>query len=62
MIDDRLRVMAALAEFYTPEEAETWLTNPHPLLGGRTADELIAAGRIEEVLRLLDQLREGVYL
>ncbi len=51
-----------LAEYYTPDEAELWLTRPQPLLGHMTAVQLIAANREDELHRLLDQLDSGVYI
>lgn len=51
-----------LAEFYEPGDARLWLYSPHKLLGGRRPAELIAAGDIDSVLTLIDQLRDGAYL
>jgi len=51
-----------LAEYYTPEETELWLSRQQPLLNGECAIELIRAGRSVEVNRVLDQLDEAVYL
>ena len=51
-----------LAEFYPPEEAKLWLFSPHRLLGGDRPADRIQQGRIEDVLALLDQLRDGAYV
>ncbi len=51
-----------LAEYYTPDEAELWLTRPQPLLGHMTAVQLIAQNRENELHQVLDQLDAGVYL
>jgi len=53
--------LAELSEFYTPEEAKLWLFSPHKLLAGETAAARIQAGRIQDVMALLDQLRSGAY-
>lgn len=51
-----------LAEFYVPDDARLWLYSPHKLLGGKRPADLIAAGDIDAVLALIDQLRDGAYI
>jgi len=51
-----------LGEFYEPDDARLWLYSPHKLLAGRRPAELIAAGDVEAVLALIDQLRDGAYV
>ena len=51
-----------LADFYCPEKARQWMRSPQRLLGGRVPADLIRAGRTGEVLRLINQMRDGVYL
>ncbi|HET7475202.1 MAG TPA: MbcA/ParS/Xre antitoxin family protein [Dermatophilaceae bacterium] len=51
-----------LGEFYEPDDARLWLYSPHKLLSGRRPAELIAAGDIDAVLALIDQLRDGAYV
>ncbi len=51
-----------LSEFYGPKEARLWLFAPHPLLGGVTPAACIKGGGIEQVLALIDQLRDGAYV
>jgi uncharacterized protein (DUF2384 family) len=51
-----------LAELYSPDEARLWLFSRHPLLDGRRPADLIAEGHAEDVLALIDQLRDGAYL
>ena len=53
--------LVGLSEFYSPEEAKLWLFSPHKLLGGETAAARIRAGRTQDVVALLDQLRSGAY-
>lgn len=51
-----------LAEFYTPAEAELWLTSPQPLLDNGIPRDMIAAGQGEAVLACLRRLGDGAYL
>ena len=51
-----------LADFYSPEKARQGMRSPQRLLGGRVPADLIRAGRTGEVLRLINQMRDGVYL
>lgn len=48
-----------LAEFYPPDEARLWLFSPHRLLGGDTPAARIQQGKSQDVLALIDQLRDG---
>lgn len=50
-----------LADFYPPDEARLWLFSRHTQLAGRRPADLIAEGRTEEVLAIIDQLRDGAY-
>lgn len=51
-----------LREFYDPEEARLWLFSRHRLLGGDSPADRIQAGRAEDVLALIDQLRDGAFV
>lgn len=51
-----------LGDFYPPDEARLWLFAHHGQLGGRRPADLIAEGRIDDVLALIDQLRDGAYI
>ena len=51
-----------LSDFYTPDEARQFVFAPNPILGGCSPDELIRQGAVDEVLLLVNQLRDGVYL
>lgn len=51
-----------LAELYTPEEARLWVFSRHKILDGKAPAELIQAGQIDDVLRAIDQIADGVYL
>lgn len=51
-----------LSEFYTPQDAKLWLLSPHRLLEGETPADRIRAGRLDDVLALIGQLRDGAYV
>jgi DNA-binding transcriptional regulator YiaG len=55
-------IIDQLADFYEPNEARQWIFAPQKLLGGVSPAELIRTGRIDEVMRLVGQLREAVHL
>jgi hypothetical protein len=55
-------IVDQLADFYEPTEARLWLFSRQKLLNGETPASLIQAGRTDEVLRLIGQLRDGVYV
>ncbi len=55
-------VIRELDAFYTESEARLWLILPSRLLDGEAAASLMARGRLNDVLRLVHQLNEGVYL
>jgi len=48
--------------FYSEAEIATYLFSPHPQFPGYTAMDLIAVGRIDDVIRTLVAMAEGVYL
>lgn len=51
-----------LHEFYPPDEARLWLFSPHRLLDGQTPADRIQAGNSQDVLALIDQLRDGAFV
>ena len=51
-----------LAGFYEPAEARLWLFSRHQQLKGERPADLIAQGRTDEVLAIIDQLRGGAYI
>ena len=55
-------IVDQLSDFYDPREARLWLFSRQRLLDGKTPAELIQAGRAEDVIRIIDQLRDGVYV
>jgi hypothetical protein len=55
-------IVDQLSDFYEPQEARLWIFSPQKLLAGASPAELIRSGRIDEVLRLVNQVRDAVYL
>jgi len=55
-------LMQQLSQFYDPPEAQLWLLSHHAALDGQRPADLISSGRIDEVLRLIDQLQSGAYV
>ncbi len=51
-----------LSDLYTVEEARLWLFRPNILLDKRTPASLIQEGKIDEVLRVVDQLQSGAFV
>lgn len=51
-----------LAALYAPDEARLWLFSRHTQLGGLIPADLIAEGKVDDVLALIDQLRDGAYI
>ncbi len=54
-------VVDRLAEFYEPDEIRLWLHTPHQMLDGARAIDLINAGKIEQVLGVIEALDAGAY-
>ena len=55
-------IVDQLADFYQPDEARQWLFAPQKLLDGVSPAELIQNGRIDDVMKLVNQLRDAVYM
>jgi transcriptional regulator with XRE-family HTH domain len=55
-------VVDQLADLYKPDEARMWLFSRQRLLNGEIPADLIQQRRTEEVLKLIHQLLEGVYV
>lgn len=62
MIITEQELRERLRQFYAPFEIELWLTAPHPLLGDRSPRQMIDAGEIAEVERVIAQLEDGVFI
>ena len=50
-----------LSDFYEPADVRLWLFSQQKLLSGETPANLIQQGRADEVIRIIDQLRDGVF-
>lgn len=55
-------IVDQLSDFYEPNEARQWIFSPQKHLDGLSPAELIREGRIDEVRRLVNQLRDAVYV
>lgn len=55
-------LMSELGDLYSPEEACLWLFSPHKLLGGDRPADRIQQGKIEDVLTVIDQLKDGAFV
>jgi uncharacterized protein (DUF2384 family) len=55
-------IVDQLSDFYEPQEARLWLFSRQKLLEGQVPAELIQQGRAEEVISVIDQLRDGVFV
>jgi transcriptional regulator with XRE-family HTH domain len=63
VLSDLRYVVDRLSEFYTPDEARTWLYSRNTLLNGERALDLIHEGRTtEEVLAAIERLAALAYL
>jgi len=51
-----------LADLYNPMDAHVWLFAPHKQLNGQRPVDLIQAGDIETVLKIISQLRDGAHV
>lgn len=54
-------IVDKLADIYSPQEARIWLFSRQRLLGDRTPAQLIGESKADEVLALVNQLRDGVF-
>ena len=52
-------LIGELSVLYPPEEARLWLFAPHPLLDGQRPADRIQAGRLDDVLAIIEQLKTG---
>lgn len=65
--DDELRDQATshietlLAEVYEPEGVRIWMTSPHRWFKDKSAVEMIADGRVKEVLAAVNILIDGAF-
>ena len=55
-------IVDQLSDFYEPNEARQWLFSRQKLLDGETPAALIQQDRIEDVMQLVNQLRDAVFM
>ena len=55
-------IVDQLSDFYQPQEARLWMFSRQKLLGGETPADLIQKGRAAEVIGIIDQLRDGIFV
>ncbi len=56
------KVADQLSDFYEPADVRLWLFSRQKLLKSETPADLIQQGRANEVIAVIDQLRDGVYI
>ncbi|MGQ0484121.1 MAG: antitoxin Xre/MbcA/ParS toxin-binding domain-containing protein [Hyphomicrobiales bacterium] len=55
-------IVDQLSDIYEPREARLWLYSPQRLLGNASPAELIQEGRTQEVIAVVNQLRDSVHV
>jgi uncharacterized protein (DUF2384 family) len=55
-------IIDQLSDIYEPQEARLWLYAPQRLLDNQSPAELIQNGRSQEVVAVVNQLRDSVYI
>lgn len=55
-------IVDQLSDFYQPKEARLWMFSRQKLLNGEIPANLIQQGRAVEVIAVIDQLRDGVFV
>lgn len=55
-------IVDQLSDFYEPGEARQWMFAPQKLLAGGSPAQLIRDGRIDDVMHLVNQLRDAVHM
>ena len=55
-------VMDQLAELYEPAEARLWLFAPHTLLEGKSPAHRLQQGEFDEVMAVIDQIKDGAFV
>lgn len=55
-------IVDQLSDLYEPNEARQWLFSPQKLLQGSSPAALIQSGKIDEVMKLVNQLRDAIFM
>jgi hypothetical protein len=61
VISDLRYVVDRLTAFYSPDETRIWLYLKHSLLNEERSIDLIHAGRMDEVVAVIESLDQGTY-
>ena len=56
------QLAAEVSDLWAPDQMMDWLTNPHPQFEGKSALDMIEAGRVEDLRRTVQSLAAGTYL
>lgn len=59
--DELIHVVLAALEVFTPDGVRIWMTAPHTQFGGQSPVKLIRTGRVDDVLRVIEQLATGSF-
>jgi len=54
-------LVGQLSELYSPDDAKLWLYSPHKLLDGDRPADRIIDDRLDDVLKVIAQLKDGAY-
>lgn len=55
-------IIDQLSDIYEPQEARLWLYSPQRLLEDKSPAELFQQGRAQDVILVVNQLRDSVHL
>lgn len=55
-------IVEQLSDFYEPPEARLWLLSRQRTLDGRIPAEMIQENKVDDILIVINQLRDGVFL
>lgn len=55
-------LVGELAELYSPQEAKLWLFSHHKQLSGQRPVDRIEAGRLEDILTIIAQLKDSAFV
>lgn len=55
-------IIDKLSDIYDPRDARLWIFGRQRLLGDRVPAELIQQGKVDEVLAVVNELRDGVFI
>jgi transcriptional regulator with XRE-family HTH domain len=62
VLSDLHYIVNRLRDYYTAAEIRVWLHARHPQLDGARAIDMIASGKTEDVLTVLDRMDAGAFV